>query len=91
VITKSFPEMGSADPGDVGPAVRDGGVLLVPFDADGVDRDRRVLRGEPLDRVGDDDARAEGDGEGGAGGPASGLDAAAGGGGAGQQRFGFMG
>ena len=50
-----------------------------------------LLRGEPLDHVGDDDARAEGDGEGGAGGPAGGLDAAAGGGGAGQQRFGFMG
>ena len=85
------PGDGSADPGDVGAAVGDGGVLLVPFDADGVDRDLRVLRGEPLDYVGDDDAGAEGDGEGGAGGPAGGLDASAGRGGAGEERLGFAG
>ncbi|HEX3961879.1 MAG TPA: hypothetical protein VHZ03_35510 [Trebonia sp.] len=52
-------------------------MLVVSFDADGVDGGFRVLLGELLHDVGDDDAGAEADGES-TRGAARGLDAAAG-------------
>jgi hypothetical protein len=78
--------MGGANPRDVDAAVGDCGMLLIPFDADGVYRGLWMLPGELLHGIGDD-AGAEADSEG-TRGAAGGLDAAASRGRAGEECLG---